>query len=85
MKKIYCSENSASELFTLFDSTKYRKQDAYRNHTHTQIELGFVVEGAGNGHQLGMSQYGAYAMAEQGFTYDEIIKFYYTGVRVDGL
>ena len=45
----------------------------------------FVVEGAGNGHQLGMSQYGAYAMAEQGFTYDEIIKFYYTGVRVDGL
>lgn len=45
----------------------------------------FVVEGAGNGHQLGMSQYGAYAMAEQGFTYDEIIKFYYTGVQVDGL
>jgi AraC-like DNA-binding protein len=47
MKKTYCSENSASELFTLFDSTKYRKQDAYRNHTHTQIELGFVVKGAG--------------------------------------
>ena len=47
MKKIYYSENSASELFTLFDSTKYRKRDAYRNHTHTQIELGFVVAGEG--------------------------------------
>ena len=45
----------------------------------------FVVEGAGNGHQLGMSQYGAYAMAERGFSYDEIIKFYYTGVQVGGL
>ena len=48
MKRTYYSENSASELFTLFDSTKYRKQDAYRNHTHTQIELGFVVLGAGD-------------------------------------
>lgn len=47
MKKTYYSENSASELFTLFDSTKYRKRDAYRNHTHTQIELGFVVAGEG--------------------------------------
>ena len=47
MKKTYYSENSASELFTLFDSVKYRKRDAYRNHTHTQIELGFVVAGEG--------------------------------------
>lgn len=45
----------------------------------------YVVEGAGNGHQLGMSQYGAYAMAEEGFDYDEIIEFYYPGVEVDTL
>jgi stage II sporulation protein D len=42
----------------------------------------YTVEGAGNGHQLGMSQYGAYAMAQQGFDYDEIVEFYYPGVRV---
>lgn len=30
-----------------------------------------------------MSQYGAKTMAEEGFTYDEIIKFYYTGVEID--
>ena len=47
MKKTYYSENSASELFTLFDSIKLRKRDVYRNHTHTQIELGFVVAGEG--------------------------------------
>lgn len=45
----------------------------------------FVLEGAGNGHQLGMSQFGAYAMAEEGFTYDEIVEFYYPGVRVKEL
>ncbi len=47
MKKTYHSENSGNELFTLFDSTKYCKQDVYRNHTHTQIELGYIVEGEG--------------------------------------
>ena len=47
MRKTYYSENSGNELFTLFDSIKYRKQDLYRNHTHTQIELGFIVEGEG--------------------------------------
>lgn len=43
----------------------------------------FVVEGGGYGHQLGMSQYGAYAMAQEGFDYDEIVEFYYPGVEVD--
>lgn len=45
----------------------------------------YVVKGAGNGHQMGMSQYGAYAMAEAGFEYDEIIEFYYPGTRVRAL
>ena len=26
-----------------------------------------------------MSQWGAYAMAQQGYTYEEILLFYYTG------
>jgi stage II sporulation protein D len=29
-----------------------------------------------------MSQYGAKQMAEEGFTYDEILEYYYTGVTV---
>ena len=43
---------------------------------------GWTITGGGYGHNVGMSQWGAYAMGEQGFTYDEILKFYYTGITV---
>ncbi len=43
---------------------------------------GFTFTVSGYGHGVGMSQHGAKAMAEQGFTYDEILKHYYTGVTV---
>lgn len=36
----------------------------------------------GYGHGVGMSQYGANGMALRGFTYDEILKHYYTGVTI---
>lgn len=35
----------------------------------------------GNGHGVGLSQYGANGMARQGYTYKEILSHYYTGVR----
>ncbi len=41
-----------------------------------------VLSGAGYGHGVGMSQYGAKGMAEQGNTYDKILNFYYTGVEL---
>lgn len=43
----------------------------------------YNFEGRGWGHGIGMSQYGAKQMAEEGYTYDEIIKHYYTGVTID--
>lgn len=45
-------------------------------------EDGFTFTVSGYGHGVGMSQYGAKTMAEQGFTYDEILKHYYTGVTI---
>ena len=36
----------------------------------------------GNGHGVGMSQYGALGMAKKGYKYDEILKHYYTGVEI---
>lgn len=42
----------------------------------------YVFEGGGWGHQIGMSQYGANAMARLGFTYDEICTFYYPGTEI---
>lgn len=43
----------------------------------------FVFTGKGLGHGVGMSQYGANGMAQQGYTYDEILKYYYTGITVE--
>ncbi len=40
--------------------------------------------GHGNGHGVGMSQYGAVGMANEGFTYDEILKWYYTDIEILG-
>ena len=42
----------------------------------------FVITGTGWGHNIGYSQWGGYAMALQGYTYDEILKFYFTGIEV---
>ncbi|MDR1589774.1 MAG: SpoIID/LytB domain-containing protein [Oscillospiraceae bacterium] len=43
----------------------------------------FVISGSGTGHNVGMSQWGAYSMAKfHNKTYDEIINFYYTGVTI---
>lgn len=42
----------------------------------------FYFNGRGWGHGVGMSQYGAKQMAEEGFTYDQILKHYYTGVEI---
>lgn len=36
----------------------------------------------GYGHGVGMSQYGANALAKQGKTYEEILAWYYTGIEI---
>ena len=41
-----------------------------------------IINGKGYGHGVGMSQQGAQQMANQGFTYKEILEFYYTGIEV---
>ena len=42
----------------------------------------FVIKGSGNGHNVGLSQYGAKAMAELGYSYLQILTYYYTGVAL---
>ncbi len=45
----------------------------------------FFFEGKGWGHSLGLSQLGSRGMANAGWTYDQIIKYYFTGVQIAGL
>lgn len=48
----------------------------------TAVDGSLTFSGRGWGHNVGMSQRGAYAMAEQGYTYQQILQFYYTGITV---
>lgn len=48
----------------------------------TAVNGSITFAGRGSGHNIGMSQWGAYAMAQQGYTYLEILQFYYTGITV---
>ena len=41
-----------------------------------------IISMLGYGHGVGMSQYGALGMAKKGYTYEEILKHYYTGVNI---
>ena len=61
---------------SLFKLTK--KYDKRKNLT------GVEISGSGWGHGLGMSQYGARGMAEEGYKYQDILKYYYSGVELTG-
>jgi len=45
----------------------------------------FLFEGYGAGHGIGLCQDGAAAMGEQGYTYREILAYYYPNTRVSPL
>ncbi len=42
----------------------------------------YMVYGSGWGHNVGLSAYGAYAMAQLGYNYMQILQFYYQGVTI---
>lgn len=42
----------------------------------------FVINGTGSGHHVGMSQWGARSMALLGYTYEEILTFYFDGIEI---
>ena len=45
----------------------------------------FVFKGGGFGHGVGLSQWGAKAMADKGFSAKEILGFYYHGAALTTL
>jgi len=47
--------------------------------------IGFTFLGRGWGHGVGMCQVGAYGLARQGFTYEQILKAYYAGIELTRL
>lgn len=51
------------------------------------VQKGEIVEitTKGYGHGVGMSQYGALAMAKKGYHYQDILKYYYRGIQIQKL
>lgn len=68
-----------------FSGTKIRELMKL-NSTKFHIEPGneeIIFWVSGYGHRVGMSQYGANAMAKEGRTYRDILDHYYTGVSIE--
>ncbi|RDW20794.1 stage II sporulation protein D [Oceanobacillus chungangensis] len=61
------------------DKLKLRSNDFKIDQNNDHL----VFTTKGNGHGVGMSQYGANGMAKEGKTYQEIIKYYYQGVEIN--
>lgn len=64
-----------------------RRLAGYSNIRSTMFEVSqsgyvFLFKGKGSGHGVGMSQWGAKGMAEDGYTYREILGHYYPGTRI---
>ncbi len=55
------------------------------NFTVTAADGAVTFAVTGYGHGVGMSQYGANALAGEGKSCEEIIKWYYTGVSLEGM
>ena len=69
---------TGTELRGLFSLRSTQFEVEAKGETVTFHTLGY-------GHRVGLSQYGAEAMAEQGADYSEILKHYYTGVELTDL
>ena len=78
--------NKISICSKSFKGTDFRKLLGLRS-TNFTIDIGEEVSivTRGYGHGVGMSQYGANGYANHGYTYQDILKHYYTGVEITKL
>ena len=68
----------------IFKGTDFRKLLNLKS-TYLEIEIKnnkIVINTQGNGHGVGMSQYGANYMARDGYNYKDILKHYYKNVEI---
>lgn len=68
---------------------KFREQIGYTEIYSTLFDVleeenGFLFTGKGSGHGVGLCQWGAKAMADEGKSYQDILEFYYPGTQLTG-
>ena len=67
---------------------EFRKRVGYTNIFSTVFDCSdnggsFTFNGHGSGHGVGLPQWGAYAQAEKNKKYDQILKYYFTGIKIE--
>ena len=88
IREITYTEGGGVETMTIggrsFSGVELRQRLGLRS-TNVRIDISgdtVTVDVKGFGHRVGMSQYGAKAMAERGQSYREILAWYYTGAEL---
>ena len=56
-----------------------------KNNINNIKENTIEITTKGYGHGVGMSQHGANNMAKLGYTYEEILKYYYHDIKIDNI
>lgn len=88
IKLIEISEGGKIKLMKIGDKIITGKEFRYlynlnsANFKFIQNKDSIEIITTGYGHGVGMSQYGAHGMAKAGYNYRDILKHYYTGVKV---
>jgi len=70
--------NKIRNAFGLRDSLFVVEKEYDNNH---QVKM-FHFTGRGWGHGVGMCQFGAYGLALEGYTFEQILRHYYTGITL---
>ena len=63
---------------TLYEKLGLRSTDFSIYQENNKVIINMI----GYGHGVGMSQYGAEGMAEAGYSYEDILKHYYTNIEI---
>ena len=80
------SVTSANGIQTIANKVNVLSSDKIELYENTDGEFeGIEINGTGYGHGIGMSQNGAKALALDGYTFDNIIKHYYTGIELTNI
>lgn len=72
------------ELLELMKQNKkvVEKKEDEKEIVYSEKARIFKFSGSGNGHGVGMSQWGAYGMALEGYNYKDILSYYYQGIDI---
>lgn len=80
-ERIYRNDGSWTEGSALLPSGYFMITPEYEDEKLS----GFLFQGGGYGHGVGMSQNGANQMAKEGYSCEEILKFFYTGIDLTSI